>query len=126
MKQLIIETRRKSSPAVAESRHLYYGATYLLEKFADELGLTSDLKVCFPNTYKQLLSIAFYLILEDNNPLYHFEDLDILGFGKTRFIMDRGFCSEDNINGLYKEHIKFLVEAKISLRFIRKHLELQY
>lgn len=57
----------------ASTRHRYYGATYLLEKFADKLGLTSDLKACFPDTYKKLLSIAFYLILEGDNPLYRFE-----------------------------------------------------
>ena len=204
-----------------ETRHLYYGATYLLNEFANELGLAADLRQCFPETYKQLLSVAFYLILEDNNPLYRFEkwhlthkhpygesitsprsselfasitddqvnklfrlqgrrrvedeywaydstsissysetlaqvqygknkeddqlpqlnlllvfgeesglpfyyrklagnipdsktvkhlleDLDILGFGKTKFVMDRGFYSEDNINGLYRDHIKFL------------------
>ena len=204
-----------------ETRHLYYGATYLLNEFANELGLTADLRQCFPETYKQLLSVVFYLILEDNNPLYRFEkwhlthkhpygeditsprsselfasitdnqvnkffrlqgkrrvedeywaydstsissysetlaqiqygknkeddklpqlnlllvfgeesglpfyyrklagnipdsktvkhlleDLDILGFGKTKFVMDRGFYSEDNINGLYRDHIKFL------------------
>ena len=56
-----------------ETRHLYYGATYLLNEFANELGLTADLRQCFPETYKQLLSVAFYLILEDNNPLYRFE-----------------------------------------------------
>lgn len=227
--------KRGPVPA-APTRHMYYGATYLLEKFADELGLTSDLKACFPDTYKKLLSIAFYLILEDNNPLYRFEkwhlthkhpydgditspgsselfstikddqvnkffrlqgrrrvedeywaydstsissysetlsqvqygknkendklpqinlllvfgeksglpfyyrklagnvpdsktvkhlleDLDILGFHKTRFVMDRGFCSEDNINGLYKEHIKFLVGTRLSLKFVREHLD---
>ena len=181
-----------------ETRHLYYGATYLLNEFANELGLTADLRQCFPETYKQLLSVVFYLILEDNNPLYRFEkwhlthkhpygeditsprsselfasitdnqvnkffrlqgkrrvnlpqlnlllvfgeksglpfyyrklagnipdsktvkhlleDLDILGFGKTKFVMDRGFYSEDNINGLYREHIKFLVGTKLSLK----------
>lgn len=57
----------------AESRHLYYGATYLLESFSDAIGLTKDLKQCFPDTYDQIMSIAFYLILEDNNPLYRFE-----------------------------------------------------
>ena len=57
----------------SETRHLYYGATYLLEKLADDIGLTKDLKLCFPDKYMQLLSIAFYLILEDNNPLYRFE-----------------------------------------------------
>lgn len=53
--------------------HLYYGATYLLNEFANELGLAADLRQCFPETYKQLLSVAFYLILEDNNTLYRFE-----------------------------------------------------
>lgn len=222
-----------------ETRHLYYGATYLLNEFANELGLAADLRQCFPETYKQLLSVAFYLILEDNNPLYRFEkwhlthkhpygesitsprsselfasitddqvnkffrlqgrrrvedeywaydstsissysetlaqiqygknkeddqlpqlnlllvfgeesglpfyyrklagnipdsktvkhlleDLDILGFGKTKFVMDRGFYSEDNINGLYRDHIKFLVGTKLSLKFIRKHLDEVY
>ncbi len=222
-----------------ESKHLFYGATYLLESFANEIGLTHDLKQCFPDTYKKLLSIAFFLILEDNNPLYRFEkwhlthkhpygqdiasprsseffasitddqvtqflrlqakrrvedeywaydsssissysetlnqvqwgknkeddklpqinlllvfgersglpfyyrklagnipdsktvkhlleDLDILGFGKTKFVMDRGFYSEDNINGLYREHVKFLVGVKLSLKFIKKHLDEVY
>ena len=215
---------------------MYYGATYLLEAFSEELGLTSDLQACFPDIYKQLLSIAFYLILEDNTPLYRFEkwhlthkhpygeditsprsselfsnitddqinkffrlqgkrrvedeywaydstsissysetlaqvqhgknkeadrlpqlnlllvfgeksglpfyyrklagnipdsktvkhlleDLDILGFGKTKFVMDRGFYSEQNINELYREHIKFLVGVKLSLSFIKKNLD---
>ncbi len=56
-----------------ETKRLYYGATYLLEQFAQEIGLIDDLKQCFPRAYKQLLSIAFYLILEDNTPLYRFE-----------------------------------------------------
>ena len=57
----------------SESKRLYYGATYLLESFSDQIGLTNDLKQCFPDAYKKLLSVAFYLILEDNNPLYRFE-----------------------------------------------------
>lgn len=47
------------------------------------------------------------------------EDLDILGFGKTKFVMDRGFYSEDNINGFYREHVKFLVGVRLSLKFIK-------
>lgn len=224
---------------ICETKHLYYGATYMFDKLADELGLTADLKVCFPDSYKKLLSIAYYLILEDNNPLYRFEkwnfthkhpygadissprsseffssitdeqinkffrlqgkrrvddeywaydstsissysetlaqvqygknkeddklpqlnlllvfgeesglpfyyrklagnipdsktvkhlleDLDILGFGKTKFVMDRGFYSEDNINGLYREHVKFLVGVKLSLKFIKSNLDAIY
>lgn len=222
-----------------EARHLYYGATYLLDQLSEELGLTSDLKECFPDTYKKLLSIAYYLILEDNNPLYRFEkwnfthkhpygadissprsselfaaitdeqvnkffrlqgkrrvqeeywaydstsissysetlkqiqygknkendklpqlnlllvfgeksglpfyyrklagnipdsktvkhlleELDILGFGKAKFVMDRGFYSEDNINGLYREHVKFIVGARLSLKFIKNNLDNVY
>ena len=230
---------KRGSRSFCETKHLYYGATYLFDKLADELGLAADLKLCFPDSYKKLLSIAYYLILEDNNPLYRFEkwnhthkhpygadicsprsseffsaitdeqinkffrlqgkrrvedeywaydstsissysetlsqvqygknkeddklpqlnlllvfgeesglpfyyrklagnipdsktvkhllqDLDILGFGKTKFVMDRGFYSEDNINGLYREHVKFLVGVKLSLKFIKKNLDVIY
>lgn len=230
---------KQESVISSTSNHLYYGATYLLESLSKELGLTADLRNCFPDFYKQLLSIAFYLILEDNTPLYRFEkwhithkhpygaditsprsselfsritddqihkffrlqakrrveneywaydstsissysealaqvqygknkendrlpqlnlllvfgedsglpfyyrklagnipdsktvkhlleDLNILGYDKTKFVMDRGFYSEQNINNLYREHIKFLVGVKLSLSFIRKNLDSVY
>lgn len=232
-------TVRTGPAPVTQTRHMYYGATYLLEEFSEELGLAADLRACFPDNYKQLLSIAFYLILEDNNPLYRFEkwhlthkhpyggdissprsselfstitdgqvnkffrlqgkrrieeeywaydstsissysetlaqiqygknkeddrlpqlnlllifgeksglpfyyrklagnipdsktvmhlleDLDILGFGKTKFVMDRGFYSEQNINSLYRDHIKFLLGVKLSLSYIKKNLDKVY
>ncbi len=31
------------------------------------------MKECFSENYKQILSVAYYLILEDNNPLMRFE-----------------------------------------------------
>lgn len=230
---------KRGPKAFLATKHLYYGATYLLEEFSNQLGLTNDLRACFPTAYKQILSIVFYLILEDNNPLYRFEkwhlthkhpfdndiasprsselfssitdeeinkffrlqgkrrvedeywaydstsissysetlaqiqygrnkeddklqqlnlllvfgeksglpfyyrklagnipdaktvkhlleDLDILGWGKTKFVMDRGFYSEQNINGMYQEHVKFLVGVKLSLKFITKNLESIY
>ena len=70
------KSAEQTSFEISENVHLkrsFYGATYLLESFSNELGLTKDLQRCFPERYKQLLSIAFYLILEDNNPLYRFE-----------------------------------------------------
>jgi transposase len=51
----------------------YYGATYLLDMIGKKTGVTEDLMQVFPNEYKQILSIAYYLILEDKNPLYRFE-----------------------------------------------------
>ena len=55
------------------STRLFYGATYLLDAIGDKLGVTADLKRCFPKSYKQILSLVYYLILEDKNSLYRFE-----------------------------------------------------
>lgn len=223
----------------AETAHRFYGATYLLDSISDSNGITRDLESCFPNEYKQILSIAYYLILENNNPLYRFEkwgvthyhpygkdissprsselfasitdeavaqffrlqgkrriekeywaydstsissysemlnqiqygknkendrlaqlnlllvfgeesglpfyyrklagnipdvktvksllaDLDVLGLGKIKLVMDRGFYSEANINGLYRDHLKFLIGVRISLTLIRKKLDAAY
>jgi hypothetical protein len=44
-----------------------YGATYLFDKIGELLAITADLKVCFPESYKQILSIAYFFILEDRN-----------------------------------------------------------
>ncbi|MFB6367960.1 transposase, partial [Paenibacillus elgii] len=57
---------------VAETKRLYAGATYLLNAIGEKLGITADLKQCFPEQYKLLLSIAYFLILEDPNPLIRF------------------------------------------------------
>ena len=65
--------------------------------------------------------------IPDSKTVKHLlEDLDILGFGKTKFVMDRGFYSEDNINGLYREHVKFLVGTRLSLKFIKSNLDKVY
>ena len=223
----------KPSPVV---KHQYYGATYLLDKISEQLGITADLQNCFPDTYKQILSIAYYLILEDSNPLYRFEkwhlthahpygedipsprssdlfssitdndiasfcrlqgkrriekeylaydstsissysdclrqiqygrnkeydhlpqlnlllvfgeesglpfyyrklagnipdvktvksllaELDVLGLNKVKLVMDRGFYSVSNINGLLKEHLKFLVGVKTNVKVVNQALE---
>ena len=54
----------------------YYGATYLFDKIGELLGITADLKVCFPESYKQILSIAYFLILEDRNTMLRFPKWD--------------------------------------------------
>ena len=65
---------RKRGPVPAvHTRRLYYGATYLLEQIGIKLGIATDLKECFPNSYRQMLSIVYYLILEDNASMLRFE-----------------------------------------------------
>lgn len=71
-KDTAVSAKRGPVPATATSR-CFYGATYLLDAIGAKLGITNDLKQCFPSTYEQILSIAYYLVLEDHNPLYRFE-----------------------------------------------------
>lgn len=235
-KSSVKEAPKRGPRPTLTTRRLFYGATYLFDQIAEATGLTRDLRACFPDSYKQMLSIAYYLVLEDQNPLYRFEkwgqihhhpygapipsprsseffssitdgqiqdffrlqgkrriaeeywaydstsissysetlrqvqyghnkendrlpqlnlllvfgeksglpfyyrklagnipdsktvkhlldELDILGFKKSKIVMDRGFYSEKNINALYQAHVKFLLSAKTSLSFIRKHLD---
>lgn len=225
--------------AAEQTARCFYGATYLLDQIGAKIGITEDLKRCFPDTYRQILSIAYYLILEDKSPQYrlakwsdlhkhpygkeitsqrssvlfasireekkskffhlqgkrrtekefwaydittifnyskllkqvqygknkehdhlpqlnlamvfgektnlpfHYRklagnipdaktaknllaELDILGFSKVKLIMDRDFYSEDNINALFKEHLKFIIAVKMSFVLIRKELDPTY
>lgn len=219
-----------------ETTRKFYGATYLLDALGQRLGLVSDLKQCFPHSYKQIISLAYYLILEADSPLSRFSkwsslhqhpyrqdipsqrssdlfasiteedryrffqlqsarrseleywayditsvssyseclkqirygfnkerdhlaqlnlalvfgqesglpfyyrklpgnatdvktvrnmlaDIDFLNLKKVHLVMDRGFYSAENINELYKEHHKFLMGAKLSLRLVSEHLD---
>lgn len=218
-----------------KTERLFYGATYLLDQIGIITGVTADLKACFPHTYKQILSIAYYLILEDKNPLFRFKkwamlhkhpygkdipsqrsselfqsiteearmqffrlqgrrrvekeywaydstsissyseglkqvkygnnkdceklpqinlalvfgensglpfyyrklagnipdvktirellkELDILGYEKIKLVMDRGYYSVDNINALYKEHLKFLCGTSTAVKFAKDYI----
>ena len=67
------QVKRKTGPVpVTQTTRKFYGATYLFKEIGNKIGLVSNLKKCFPDTYKQILSIAYYLILEDKNPLSRF------------------------------------------------------
>ena len=64
---------KKTGPIpTVESKRRFYGATYLFDAIGEKLGITTDLKQCFPESYKQILSIAYYLVMEDRNPLSRF------------------------------------------------------
>ena len=67
-----IAPKRGPVPAV-HTRRLFYGATYLLDQIGLKLGIITDLKECFPGSYRQMLSIVYYLILEDNASMMRFE-----------------------------------------------------
>ena len=234
-KQEDISPKRGPVPS-KHTRRLFCGSTYLLDCITDKAGIGADLKSCFPDIWQQLLSVAYFLALEPQSPLYRFDhwaqshshplggpipsqrsseligmiredakasffrkqaerclsdeylaydttsvssysqnlrqvkwgknkdhdplaqinlallygersrlpvyyrklpgnmvdsktvlkllsDIDFLQTGKAMLVMDRGFTSESNVNALYREHCKFLMGAKLSLRFLRKRLD---
>lgn len=57
---------------MTKMRRSFYGANYLFDQIGKATGIVADLKTCFPDTYKQILSIAYFLILEENNSLSRF------------------------------------------------------
>ncbi len=48
-------------------------------------------------------------------------DMNALGYQKIKVVLDRGFFSAANINGLYQNHVKFLMAAKLSLKLVQTH-----
>jgi len=79
----VIPTRKRNMPGegkrikpgpvpITRTARSFYGASYLFDRIGEETGVTKDLKTCFPESYLQILSIAYYLILEDRNPLSRF------------------------------------------------------
>jgi transposase len=236
-KQQPAETKTKRGPVpTTVSSRKFFGATYLFDRIGDATGIIDDLKTCFPSSYRQILSVAYFLILEDKNPLSRFPhwgslhqhpygsvmtsqrsselfasitedakqdffrlqakrrlekeyfaydttsissysqclkqvrygknkdhdplpqinlallfgqqsrlpfyyrklpgnipdvktlkkllaDMNTLGYEKVKVVLDRGFFSAANINGLYKQHMKFLIAAKLSLKIVRDQLD---
>jgi transposase len=234
---LIVPTDARSQKAHQDDvSRSFCGATSMLDAIGDKIGLTDDLRRCFPESYQQILSIAYYLILEDKNPLSRFPkwaathkhpfgreicsqrsselfasitgqarrqffkyqsrrraesefwaydttsissysqglrqvkyglnkehdpleqinlallfgeksalpfyyrklagnisdvktvknllaDLDVMGYQKVKLVMDRGFCSLENINALYQAHLKFVMSPKLNLRLIATEKE---
>jgi transposase len=235
-KTIIGKKRSKRGPIpVAQVARSFFGATYLFDSIGQKTGVVEDLKICFPDNYQQILSIAYYLILENKSPLSRFPhwsamhrhpfereissqrsselfasiteeakqkffelqgqrrmekeylaydstsvssyskclkqlrwgrnkdgehlpqinltllfgqqsrlpfyyrklagnipdvktlrkmllDMNTMGYKKIKVVLDRGFYSAANINALYRNHIKFLIAGKLSLKLVKNHL----
>jgi len=244
----IVPTRPRKKPVVGTAKakrgpvpittaaRRFYGASYFFDWIGKVSGVTEDLRTCFPDTWQQILSLVYYLILEDRNPLSRFPrwaathwhpcgssissqrsselfaaiteadrqrffnlqgqrriekeylaydstsvssyskclkqvrygnnkdheplaqinlallfgqesrlpfyyrklagnipdvrtltklltDMQTLGYSKIKVVLDRGFYSTANINELYRQHLKFLIGAKLSLRLVQTHLD---
>ena len=228
---------RKTGPVPASvCLRQFYGSTYLLDEICDRIGIAADLGKCFGPLAAQIMSIAYYLVLEEGQAMYRFhkwgmthrhpygkdipsqrsseifgliteeakmayfrrqakrhgldeylafdttsistystlikqakygknkegdslpqinlallygeesmlpvyyrklagnitdvktienlvKDVDFLKLDKLKLVMDRGFYSEANINGLMKHHHKFLIGVRLSLRIAKSRLD---
>ena len=230
-----LRTRRRGPVPVTQIQRSYYGATYLLDTIADSTGVADDLRQRFPDDYRKILSVAYFLILGGSRALMNFRhwaadhlhphgadlssqdcsrlfasmteaqsrsffrmqgrrrlekeywaygstsissysetlrqvkygknkesdhlpqmnllllygeksglpfyyrrlsgnipdvktvstlvrELDALGYGKVKFVMDRGFYSKDNIDRLYQHHHKFIVAVSTGLSFVKRRI----
>lgn len=227
----------RSGPApITKTKRSFYGASYLFDQIGKLTGVSADLKDCFPDSYKKILSIVYFLILEENNSLSRFshwqklhihpygedipsqrsselfqsieeeeriaffkkqgkrrieneywafdittissysdvlkqvkkgknkendrlpqlnlallfgeesglpfyyrklpgnitdvktvrqlvQEFDLLGYKKVSVILDRGFYSKSNIDGLYQHHQKFIIGVKLGLSYVKKILD---
>ncbi len=229
------KTQKRGPVPITRIQRSFYGATWLLDRIGERLGLVDDLRACFPDDYRKLLSIAYYLVLGNNRALMYFKywadshvhpfgedipsqdssrlfasiteesvrkfarlqgrrrlekeywaydstsissysetlrqvkygknkesdnlpqinllllfgeesglpfycrklsgnipdvktvntlvrELDVLGYGKVKLVMDRGFYSKANIDLLYRHHHKFIVAAGTGLSFVRERI----
>jgi len=66
-----LPTRHGPVPSLAYLRS-FYRTTYFFDAIGDNVSITEDLKLNFPTTFRQILSIAYYLIMEDRNPMSRF------------------------------------------------------
>jgi hypothetical protein len=232
----LAEKAKKGPVPITMAARNFYGATYFFDWIGRVTGVTEDLRTCFPHTWRQILSIVYYLILEDRNPLSRFPrwatthwhphgspissqrsselfaaineadrqcffklqgkrriekeylaydstsvssyskclkqvrygknkdheplaqinlallfgqqsrlpfyyrklagnipdvktltkllaDMNTLGYRKIKVVLDRGFYSAANINELYRQHLKFLIGAKLSLQLVKTNLD---
>lgn len=66
------KTRRRGPVPMMQIQRSFYGATYLLDEIGAQTGVAQDLRQCFPDTHRQILSIAYFLILGGNRALMNF------------------------------------------------------
>ena len=83
--EVVSTVTKPGTVAMTQYRRSFYGATYLFDQIGKSTGIEADLKACFPDIYKKILSIAYFLILEENNSLSrfsHWQRLHIHPYGE--------------------------------------------
>ena len=80
-KPILVENESipKRGPAsVEKTERKFWGATYLFDEIVRITNVERDLKLCFPKDYKKILSVAYFMILEDKCSFSRFVKWDRL------------------------------------------------
>jgi len=128
---------RRQSKRRMETEHLFYDSTSI-SSYSEQLKQVKYGKNKEGNGLAQI-NLALLLGQSSRLPVYYrklpgnitdvmtienlLKGIDYLDLKKVKFVMDRGFYSAKNINALYKGHHKFVIGAKISLKFIQDKLK---
>lgn len=67
-----LENVKPGPVPVEKCQRLFCGATYLLNCISESAGIAADLKACFGRHASEILSLAYYLVLEEGQPMYRF------------------------------------------------------
>ena len=75
-KYLLREMNKQKESASEDSalmafatRRTFAGGAYLFDRIGDALGITEDIQACFPDFYREILTLAYYLGLESGTPM---------------------------------------------------------
>jgi hypothetical protein len=66
------EPRKRGPRPSAACKCRFSGATWLLDQIGEQIGVEEDLRRCFPGSWEQILSIVYYLTLEDSSTMGRF------------------------------------------------------
>ncbi|MDR1271588.1 MAG: hypothetical protein LBK04_01130 [Clostridiales Family XIII bacterium] len=95
----VIPTRKqKREPTLLPSGYVSCGATLLLDEIARATGVREDLEACFPDSYREMLSLAYFVTMENHDSLGRFSRWSLTH--KTPFGND---IYADRGNGLLTE-----------------------
>ena len=127
---------RKQTERRAEQEYLFYDCTSI-SSYSEQLKQVKFGKNKDGDSLAQI-NLALLLGQRSGIPVYYrklpgnitdvmtLENLlagvKYLGVKKAKIVMDRGFYSVKNVNELYKGHHKFVIGARVSLRFIQDQL----
>lgn len=113
-----LEHLRQENPHPIESSETirqFYGATYLLTQIGEHYGIIEDLKTCFPSSYKQVLSLAYFLILEENNTISRFPR-----WAASHFLPYEGSISSQQCSDLFQSVTEDIKEQFFHLQVTRR------